>query len=305
MTLIAQRTAPQNDGLPRDYRRVRLIEVPKIDVLDDGFVEFVDVMGSDDTICRDARVSTGSDWGSDAENERLIRYLIRNRHDSPFEQAELKFRVRAPMDVWRQWIRTRTANVVEYSTRYSEAIDAARTTAPNAWRRQAASTRQGSDGFLDEETGAELSKDEAVLQRMARDVYKRRLGLGVAREQARKDLPLSTYTEAVWKIDLRNLLRFLELRLDDAAQFEIREYAKAVASITRELFPKTYRAFADYRLNATTLTRFETDALRDLLAKKGVAFGRGEFDERFAELESESERTEALAKFRRLGLVAD
>ena len=304
MTLIAQRTAPDG-SLPENFKHIRLLNVPRISVLDDGFVELVDVMGSDDTICRDARVSTGSDWGSDAENERLIRYLIRTRHDSPFEQAELKFRVRAPMDVWRQWIRTRTANVVEYSTRYSEAIEAARTTAPNDWRRQAESTRKGSDGFLDEETGAELSRDEATLQRMARDVYKRRLGLGVAREQARKDLPLSTYTEAVWKIDLRNLLRFLELRLDDAAQFEIREYAKAVASITRELFPKTYRAFVDYRLNATTLTRFEADALRDFLAKKSVALEREEFDELFVGLKSESERTDALAKFRRLGLVAD
>lgn len=154
MTQVAQRTAPDG-SLPENFKHIRLLNVPRISVLDDGFVELVDVMGSDDTICRDARVSTGSNWGSDAENERLIRYLIRNRHDSPFEQAELKFRVRAPMDVWRQWIRTRTANVVEYSTRYSEAIDAARTTAPNAWRRQAESTRQGSDGFLDEETGAE------------------------------------------------------------------------------------------------------------------------------------------------------
>lgn len=304
MAQLAQRMAPDG-SLPEEYKYIRLIAVPRIGVLGDGFVELVDVMGSDDTICRDARVSTGSNWGSDSENERLIRYLIRKRHDAPFEQAEVKFLVRAPMDVWRQWIRTRTANVVEYSTRYSEAIEAAKTTAPNAWRRQAASNRQGSAGFLDEKTGVELTKDEAALQRMARGVYRRRLELGVAREQARKDLPLSTYTEAVWKIDLRNLLHFLELRLDESAQFEIREYAKALAAIARELFPKTYRAFVDYRLNATTLTRFEADALRDFLAKKSVALEREEFDELFVGLKSESERTDALAKFRRLGLVAD
>lgn len=300
MTLIAKNADPQND-----CRRARLVGAPKIDVLDDGFVEVVDVMGNDATICRDARVSTGSNRGSDSENERLIRYLMRNGHDAPFEQAELKFRVRAPMDVWRQWIRTRTASVVEYSTRYSEAINAARTTAPSAWRRQTTTNRQGSDGRLDEEIGVELTKTEVAFHLMARNVYERRLELGVAREQARKDLPLSTYTEAVWKIDLRNLLYFLKLRLADAAQFEIRAYAKALATFVSELFPNTYRAFVDYRLNATTLTRFEAAALRDCFANRGVALKRGEFDERFAELESESERTEALAKFRRLGLVAD
>ena len=167
-------------------------------VLDDGFVRVVDYMGSDAAIVQAARVSYGAGTRRVSEDRGLIRYLMRHRHTTPFEMCELKLHVRVPMDTWRQWIRHRTANVNEYSTRYSIAIDAALTTPPAGWRTQASENRQGSEGTLPPEVGAQLTGAEAELQQRCRKVYRQRLEAGVAREQARKDLPLATYTEAYW-----------------------------------------------------------------------------------------------------------
>ena len=144
------------------------------------------------------------------EDKGLIRHLMRHRHTTPFEMCEIKLHIRAPMDTWRQWIRHRTASVNEYSTRYSIAIDSAAMTNANEWRIQAKSQKQGSQGYLPEAKGQELSDREAELHRLSRSVYEERLERGVAREQARKDLPLSTFTEAYWKIDLHNLLDVLD-----------------------------------------------------------------------------------------------
>jgi thymidylate synthase (FAD) len=177
--------------------------------------------------------------------------------------CELKLHVRVPMDVWRQWIRHRTASVNEYSTRYSEAIDAAQATPAGAWRLQAGGNRQGSGGVLPADVGARLSGDEADLQRRARDVYQARIAAGVAREQARKDLPLSTYTEAYWKIDLHNLLHFLDLRMDAHAQQEIRAYAACIGEqIVARWVPIAWEAFLDYRRHATRLSRIEHAVIR-------------------------------------------
>jgi len=156
-----------------------------------------------------ARVSYGQGTQKTSDDRTLIRYLMRHRHTTPLEMAEVKLLVRVPMDCWRQWIRHRTASINEYSTRYSVAIDAAARTRGDQWRGQSTSNRQGSESELGVAVGAELSDAEAAFQRQARDVYQQRLEQGVAREQARKDLPLSTYTEAYWKIDLHNLLHFL------------------------------------------------------------------------------------------------
>src|SRR3989339_1761486 len=197
----------------------------KFPVLDDGFIRVVDYMGSDESIVQAARVSYGKGTKKVSEDRGLIRYLLRHQHTTPFEMCEIKFHVRVPMDCWRQWIRHRTANINEYSTRYSIAIDAAETTQVDEWRGQAITNRQGSEGFLDTAIGEELTKQESELHRFTRDVYQKRIDAGVAREQARKDLPLSTYTEAYWKLDLHNLLNFLALRMDAHAQFEIRSYA--------------------------------------------------------------------------------
>ena len=235
-------------------------------VLDDGFVRLVDYMGSDESIVQAARISYGKGTKSTSKDRGLINYLMRNRHTSPFEMCELKFHVRVPMDTWRQWIRHRTANVNEYSTRYSEAIDSMQCTKPDEWRKQATNNKQGSDGFigadeLDIPNGQELTMIERLGQNEATRIYKERIEAGVAREQARKDLPLSTYTEAYWKIDLHNLLHFLKLRMDEHAQFEIRQYANAIAEIVKAIYPLTWNAFEEYVLNSIQLSKSEILAL--------------------------------------------
>ena len=198
-----------------------------------------------------------------SEDRGLVRYLMRHRHSTPFEMCEIKFHVRVPMDCWRQWIRHRTANVNEYSTRYSIAIDATQTTSPEEWRQQAAENKQGSAGTLDPETGQQLSDAEKKLQDESRAVYEARLAAGVAREQARKDLPLSTYTEAYWKVDLHNLFHFLSLRMDPHAQEEIRRYADVIGrEVVARWVPLAWEAFEDYRLGGRFLTRLDREILR-------------------------------------------
>jgi thymidylate synthase (FAD) len=200
----------------------------RLPVLDDGFVRLIDYMGDDSSVVQAARVSYGAGTKRVQEDRGLIRYLMRQSHTTPFEMCEIKFHVRTPMDVWRQWIRHRTANVNEYSTRYSIAIDAAQKTPADEWRLQSSDNRQGSRGCLSREEGEQLSGAEAEIQGAMRSVYLARIAKGIAREQARKDLPLSTYTEAYWKIDLHNLLHFLTLRMDPHAQQEIRSYAVVI-----------------------------------------------------------------------------
>src|SRR5437762_3615571 len=152
-------------------------------VLDDGLVRVVDYMGSDESIVQAARVSYGAGTKKVSEDRALVRYLLRHRHTTPFEMCEIKLHVRVPMDCWRQWIRHRTANVNEYSTRYSVAIDAAQRTSPESWRMQGTVNRQGSTDFLDRSVGEQLTRGERELQERSRTVYNERLQTGVAREQ--------------------------------------------------------------------------------------------------------------------------
>ncbi len=280
----------------------------KFPVLDDGFVCLVDVMGDDEAVVQAARVSYGEGTRRVSDDRTLIRYLLRHRHTTPFEMAELKFLVRVPMDCWRQWIRHRTASVNEYSTRYSVAIDAAQRTPPNGWRRQSTSNRQGSEGMLDESIGAELSAEEAELQQHARQVYQRRLERGVAREQARKDLTLSTYTEAYWKIDLHNLLHFLHLRMAEHAQWEIRQYARTIGQkIVAPLFPAIWEAFIDYTVDAMQLSRLEQQVVARLAAAGKLPADEQAFlaaqDPSWAPLSRCRERDECREKLVKLGLL--
>jgi thymidylate synthase (FAD) len=276
-------------------------------VLDDGFIRLVDYMGSDESIVQAARVSYGKGTKRVTEDRGLIRYLMRNWHTTPFEMCEVKLHVRVPMDCWRQWIRHRTANVNEYSTRYSEAIDASQRTAPGEWRAQASSNRQGSGEFLDSAAGEELSKAENELHRLSREVYERRLRQGVAREQARKDLPLSTYTEAYWKVDLHNLFHFLMLRMDSHAQLEIRSYANVIGNeIVSRWCPIAWEAFVDYRLKSAALTRYDVEIVRTLAAgrneeaiKLAQEFGLLPADG--SAMKSNRERSELEVKLLRLG----
>jgi thymidylate synthase (FAD) len=252
--------------------RVRVAELDAIlgvpfRVLDDGFVRVIDYMGGDPSIVQAARVSYGAGTKRVSEDRGLIRYLMRHRHTTPFEMCEIKLHVRVPMDCWRQWIRHRTASVNEYSTRYSLAIDAAQSTAEGDWRRQSAFNRQGSADPIDTETGTALSQREQQLQELAREVYDERIAAGVAREQARKDLPVSTYTEAYWKTNLHNLLHFLGLRMDVHAQEEIRSYATVIGEqIVAVWCPFAWEAFVDYELASTRLSRLERDVIRLLSA---------------------------------------
>ncbi len=268
-------------------------------VLDDGFVRVVDYMGDDGSVVQAARVSYGAGTKRVHEDRGLIRYLLRHAHTTPFEMCEIKLHVRVPMDAWRQWIRHRMANVNEYSTRYSVAIDAAQRTPVDKWRRQSADNRQGSSGFLPADLGASLSASEATLQDLARSTYDARLAAGVAREQARKDLPLSTYTEAYWKVDLHNILHFLQLRMDDHAQEEIRVYASTIGErIVAKWVPLVWEAFTDYRREGLHLSKLELEIV------SAMAEGRSErAHEVYESIASKRERQEIEQKLLKLGFT--
>ena len=205
------------------------------------------------------------------KDRNLIRYLMRHRHTTPFEMVSFIFLVRAPIHVARQWFRHRTWSYNEYSTRYKEAIDSFETTDPDKWRTQAKNNKQGSGEYIPEHGGIgdgfSLTRREEELQEHISVEYRARIEDGVAREQARKDLPLSTYTEFYGKVDLHNLFHFLSLRLDSHAQLEIRTYAQALATIIKPLVPNSYSAFEDYRLNGTHFSRQELEELRQLIGQ--------------------------------------
>ncbi|MDR1385863.1 MAG: FAD-dependent thymidylate synthase [Planctomycetaceae bacterium] len=280
----------------------------KFPILDKGYVCLVDCMGDDAAIVQAARVSYGEGTKSVSDDRTLIRYLMRRQHTTPFEMAEIKLLVRVPMDCWRQWIRHRTASVNEYSTRYSVAIDETYQTKPEQWRLQKTTNRQGSDGFLDAEQGRLLSEEEQAFHRQAREIYDRRIRQGIAREQARKDLPLAAYTEAYWKIDLNNLFHFLFLRMDTAhAQYEIVQYATTIGEkIVKPLFPFAWEAFSDYRLEGMSLTRLDRDVIVRLAANETVPATYEQFlasqDESWRNLECCRERSECWEKLQRIGL---
>lgn len=299
------------ERLPRTYvAAINAILVQHFHVLDSGFVRVVDYMGDDSAVVQAARVSYGLGTKRVHNDRALIRYLMRHLHTTPFEMCEIKLHVRAPMDTWRQWIRHRTASVNEYSTRYSVAIDAAQRTTPNEWRQQSGENRQGSAGVLSQEEGGRLSSQEEALQDRARAVYEERLAVGVAREQARKDLPLSTYTEAYWKIDLHNLLHFLQLRMHATAQSEIRAYARTIGEqIVAKWTPVVWEAFLDYRLNALELTSIEAKIAAALVSGKheiarAVATQHGMLNMAVdGKLQPSRERKELEVKLASLGLV--
>ncbi len=302
--------------MAQEFEKLQRLAVPALDemlgvpiqVLDDGFVRVIDYFGSDESIVQAARVSYGRGTKRIHEDRGLIRYLMRHRHTTPFEMCEIKLHVRVPMDAWRQWIRHRTANINEYSTRYSVAIDASQQTPASDWRLQASGNRQGSEGRLPPETGLYFTEQEQQLQDMSRRIYNERIEKGIAREQARKDLPLSTYTEAYWKIDLHNLLHFLELRMDQNAQYEIRCYAQTIGHQVVKLWcPLVWEAFVDYRLNALSLSRLEIEIIRAVSGKRQdeacqLARGFGWLEEEKGVLRPNRERSETEAKLRHLKL---
>jgi len=235
-------------------------------VLGHGFVALVDYMGEDAAIVQAARVSYGRGTKSVRDDRGLIRYLLRHRHTTPFEMVELKFLVRLPIFVARQWIRHRSASVNEYSARYSIVPDEFEVPPPDEVRHQSQHNRQGRGGPLDP---AVVERFRSDLERVARDaytVYSGALEAGVARETARLVLPVAYYTQWYWKVDLWNLFHFLSLRLDPHAQEEIRLYAAEVAKLGRLVCPVAFEAFEDFVLSGLSLGRREQRAIRSLLA---------------------------------------
>lgn len=226
-------------------------------------VELIDIMGDEKAIVNAARLSTGKDADTpfDERDRQLLRYLMRHRHTSPFEQVELKMVVEMPIFVARQWMRHRTAHVNELSGRYT--IFEPEFWVPEEVRRDGAPQRPGAP--MAENEAAQVRTK--VMQSCVGSVraYGELIGRGVAREQARAVLPLATMTRVMWKIDLHNLLHFLELRLAEDSQSETRQLAERVAEIVRERFPTVWEAFEDYRLNAVTLSAPALRALRATL----------------------------------------
>jgi thymidylate synthase (FAD) len=234
-------------------------------LLDDGFIRVLDYMGSDASIVQAARVSYGAGTKHVSDDRNLIRFLMRKRHTSPFEMCELKIHVRIPMYLWRDWIRHRTANVNEYSTRYSEAIDSMHLLSSDQWRLQSATNKQGSAGVLNALDGLCFTTEQKNVQDSVRAMYEERLKAGIAREVAMMDLPLSTYTEAYWKIDLHNLLHFTSLRYHTATRLELQQYAQKIAEVIQLWVPHTWEAFEDYRRQALTLTRLDIAVLKQIM----------------------------------------
>lgn len=236
-------------------------------VLDHGFVALLDYMGSDEDVERAARVSYGYGTRRTSETRGLVRYLRRHRHTTPSEMVEFKFHCSMPMFVARQWIRHRTASVNETSGRYSLLPLLFYTPGPAELAAQSTVNRQGR---LAEPLAPELHA-EAVARwergrRLVGETYAWLVHRDVARELARIDLPLSTYTQWYWKIDLHNLLHFLTLRVDAHAQWEIRAYARVLAGIVQRVAPLSFEAWRDYQLDGAAFSWGELEALRRLVA---------------------------------------
>jgi len=238
-------------------------------VLDHGFVALVDYMGSDEDVERAARVSYGYGTRRTSETRGLIRYLRRHRHTTPSEMVELKFHCALPIFVARQMIRHRTSNVNEYSGRYSLLPLLFYRPAPEDVQAQSVTNRQGRSGEVPAEIYAEAIARWERARRVAAEQYEWLVERDVARELARIDLPLSTYTQWYWKIDLHNLLHFLSLRVDPHAQHEIRAYARVMAGMLKRVAPFSFEAWLDYEYGGAHLSRGELAALRRLIEVRG------------------------------------
>jgi thymidylate synthase (FAD) len=289
----AQLTDAQQDevrGMREQVTPTRRAVVPELEgilyqplpVLDRGFIRVIDYMGDDGAIVQAARVSYGRGTRKISDDRGLINYLMRMRHTSPFEMCELKLHVKLPIFVARQWIRHRTASVNEYSARYSVLEDEFYVPAAEHVASQASSNRQGRERVLD---AAQAAAVQDTVRANAERAYAEYLALlnhdeageaalrereGLARELARIVLPLNTYTEWYWKIDLHNLLHFIALRADPHAQYEIRAYAEVLLHVVRRWAPLTCAAFENYRLHAAELSGQALAVLRRMLAGEDV-----------------------------------
>jgi len=269
-------------------KRVTSLELEKvlydlIPVLDHGFIRVIDYMGDDSSIVQAARVSYGKGTKKVSTDEGLIRYLMRHRHSTPFEMCEIKYHIKLPIFIARQWIRHRTANVNEYSARYSILDKEFYVPAKEQLATQSSSNRQGRGNILGESQANEvlkILKDDATRtysnyeimlnERFDGTVIDEKKD-GLARELARMNLTLNTYTQWYWKTDLLNLLNFLFLRSDDHAQYEIRVYADKMLETVKKWVPITYEAFMDYRVGAAEISSKGIKVIKDLISGKKIS----------------------------------
>src|SRR5882724_7730032 len=239
-------------------------------VLDHGFVALVDYMGTDECIERAARVSYGYGTRKASLTRGLLRYLRRHLHTTPSEMLELKFHCCMPMFIARQWIRHRAASVNEYSGRYSLMPMLFYTPSQQQLQTQSRSNNQGRSGTpVDPEKYAEATRRWQEIREKSQASYEWMTNEDMARELARIDLPLSTYTQWYWKIDLHNLLHFLKLRVDHHAQWEIQEYGRVMAGMLKRVAPLSYEAWIDYDVCGNRVSRMDLDALRRLVKVDG------------------------------------
>ena len=236
-------------------------------VLDHGFVSLVDYMGTDECIERAARVSYGYGTRQTSQTRGLLRYLRRHMHTTPSEMIEFKFHCSMPMFIARQWIRHRSANVNEYSGRYSLMPMLFYTPSEEQLQTQSRQNNQGRSGTtVEPEKYSEAVRRWNEIRTKSREAYEWMTLEDMARELARIDLPLSTYTQWYWKIDLHNLLHFLKLRVDHHAQWEIQEYGRVMAGMLKRVAPLSYEAWVDYDVCGARVSRMELDALRKLVS---------------------------------------
>ena len=250
-------------------------------VLDKGFIRIVDYMGNDSSIVQAARVSYGKGTKKKSLDEGLIRYLLRHKHTTPFEMCEIKLHVKLPIFIARQWIRHRTANVNEYSARYSILEDEFYIPKIANLAEQSSSNKQGRGKKINEDLAAKIIK---ILKDDSTRCYNNYLWMlnenntkgydetrdSLSRELARINLTLNTYTEWYWKIDLHNFMHFLSLRADHHSQFEIRAYADVLIKILKKWVPITYKAFCSYMLNSAELSQEALKVIKELIKGKKV-----------------------------------
>jgi len=249
-----------------------MTDIPKdaIKCLDKGFVRLVDSMGGDNAIVQAARVSYGKGTSKVSQDRGLIRYLMRHRHTTPFEMVEFKYHCKMPIFVARQWVRHRTANINEYSLRYSEARDEFYYPNPENIQFQSALNKQGRLGEVSDDLKKKVSKYFKEISDRSFEIYSELNSAGVARELARAVLPVNLYTEWYWKNDLHNLLHFIGLRSDNHAQYEIRVFSDAMAKSVKKVAPFAWEAYQDYVVSGLRFSRVERGILEKNLPKRVI-----------------------------------
>ena len=241
-----------------------------IKCLDNGFVRLVDSMGGDDAIVQAARVSYGKGTSKVSQDRGLIRYLMRHRHTTPFEMVEFKFHCKMPIFVARQWVRHRTANINEYSLRYSEARDDFYIPKKEHIQFQSALNKQGRMGEVSDELKKKVQSYFEEISDRSFEIYSELNQAGVARELARAVLPVNLYTEWDWKNDLHNLLHFVGLRSDSHAQYEIRVFSDAMAESIKAVAPFAWEAYQDYAVKGLRFSRIEQGILEQNLPNRVI-----------------------------------